>query len=60
MAFSSAANPPSCACQLGLCVHTYAETGKVNKLMRETIGRPTNNLITRTETTENIFTVIYA
>ena len=46
--------------ELGVCVHTYTETGKVNKLMRETIGRPTNGLITRKETGENIWSVIYA
>ena len=33
---------------------------QVNKLMRETIGRPTNNLISRSETNENMFTVVYA
>ena len=46
--------------ECALCVHTYTETGKVNKLMRETIGRPTNNLISREETTENHWGVIYA
>jgi len=46
--------------ELGLCAHTYTETAKVNKLMRETIGRPTNGLISRNETSENIFGVIYA
>lgn len=43
-----------------ICVHTYTETGKVNKLMRETTGRPTNNLISRSETDENMWGVIYA
>ena len=28
--------------ELGVCVHTYTETGKVNKLMRATSGRPTH------------------
>ena len=46
--------------EAGICAHTYCETGKVNKLMRETMGRPTNNLITRKETDENIFSIIYA
>ena len=46
--------------ECALCVHTYTETGKVNKLMRETTGRPTNNLISREETTENHWGVIYA
>ena len=46
--------------ELGVCVHTYTETGKVNKLMRETIGRPTNGLITRSETSENQWGIIYA
>ena len=43
-----------------VCAHTYTETGKVNKLMRECKGRPTNPLITRTETLENYWTLIYA
>ena len=46
--------------ELGVCVHTYTETGKVNKLMRETSGQPTNNLISRSETDENMWSVIYA
>ena len=46
--------------EVGVCVHTYTQTGKVNKLMRETIGRPTSNLITRSETTENLWCVLYA
>ena len=46
--------------ELGVCVHTYTETGKVNKLMRETIGRPTHGLISRNETSENAWCVIYA
>lgn len=43
-----------------VCAHTYHDTGKVNKLMRETMGRPTNNLISREETSENHFGVLYA
>ena len=43
-----------------VCCHTYVQTGKVNKLMRETMGRPTNNLISRSETTENMFQALYA
>lgn len=43
-----------------ICAHTYTETGKVNKLMRETVGRPTNGLISRSETDENMWTVLYA
>jgi len=46
--------------EVGVCVHTYTQTGKVNKLMRETIGRPTSNLISRNETDENMWSVIYA
>ena len=52
--------PTDFGTELGLCVHTYTETGKVNKLMRETVGRPTANLISRTETTENLWSVLYA
>jgi len=43
-----------------VCAHTYTEAGKVNKLMRETRGKPTNSLISRSETTENMWTVLYA
>jgi len=43
-----------------VCAHTYHDTGKVNKLMRETMGRPTSGLISRSETSENMWTVIYA
>ena len=43
-----------------VCAHTYHDTGKANKLMRETMGRPTNNLISREETSENHFGVLYA
>lgn len=43
-----------------VCAHTYTEAGKVNKLMRETRGRPTNSLISRSETDENMWSVIYA
>jgi len=46
--------------EYGVCAHTYVETGKVNKMMRETIGRPTHNLISRTETSENHWCVLYA
>ena len=46
--------------ELGVCVHTFTYTGKVNKLMRETNGKPTNPLISRTETDENVWGVIYA
>lgn len=46
--------------EFAVCAHTYTNTGKVNKLMRETIGRPTGNLISRSETTENLWTVTYA
>jgi len=52
--------PTDFGSELGVCVHTYVETTKVNKLMRETIGRPTNNLISRSETNENLWTVAYA
>ena len=47
--------------EYGVCAHTYTETGKVNKLMRETMGKPTMpGLITRAETDENLWTVLYA
>lgn len=46
--------------EYGVCAHTYVETGKVNKMMRETIGRPTHNLISRSETSENHWCVLYA
>jgi len=46
--------------EFGVCAHTYTETGKVNKLMRESKGRPTNNLISRSETTENLWSILYA
>jgi len=43
-----------------VCAHTYTEAGKVNKLMRETRGQPTNGLISRSETDENMWSVLYA
>jgi len=46
--------------EFGVCAHTYTETGKVNKLMRESMGRPTSSLISRTETTENLWSILYA
>ena len=46
--------------ELGVCVHTYYDTSKVNKMMRETIGRPTHGLISRNETEENYWGVVYA
>jgi len=52
--------PTDFGTEFGVCAHTYVETGKVNKMMRETMGRPTHNLITRSETQENAWTVLYA
>jgi hypothetical protein len=46
--------------EAAICAHTYTEAGKVNKLMRETRGQPTNSLISRSETDENLWTVLYA
>mmetsp|Transcript_40051 Transcript_40051/g.105897 ORF Transcript_40051/g.105897 Transcript_40051/m.105897 type:complete len:292 (-) Transcript_40051:396-1271(-) len=51
--------PTDFGVECGVCAHTFTETGKVNKLMRETMGRPTSNLISRSETTENQWTLIY-
>ena len=45
--------------ECGVCAHTFVDTGKVNKLMRETRGQPTNDLISRTETAENLWTIQY-
>jgi hypothetical protein len=52
--------PTDFGTEFGVCAHTYTETGKVNKLMRESMGRPTNNLITRAETDENFWSILYA
>jgi hypothetical protein len=52
--------PSDFGTELGVCAHTYTETGKVNKLMRESMGRPTSSLISRNETTENLWSVLYA
>ena len=52
--------PTDFGTEFGVCAHTYTDTGKVNKLMRESMGRPTNNLITRTETVENAWSILYA
>ena len=46
--------------EYGVCAHTFTETGKVNKLLREANGRPTANLLSRTETTENLWTLVFA
>lgn len=46
--------------ETGVCVHTYSQATKINKMMRECSGRPTNNLISRTETDENLFGFIYS
>ena len=53
--------PSDFGAEFGVCAHTYVETGKVNKLMRETMGRPTMpGLISQSETDENKWTVLYA
>ena len=53
--------PSDFGSEFGVCAHTYTETGKVNKLMRESMGRPTMpGLISQSETDENKWTVLYA
>jgi len=52
--------PTDFGLELGVCCHTYASAAKINKLMRETIGRPTNNLISREEADENMFGFVYS
>jgi len=51
--------PTDFGVECGVCAHTYTDTGKVNKLMRETIGRPSNGLISRSETTENLWSLVF-
>ena len=51
--------PTDFGMECGVCAHTYVETRKVNKLMRETLGRPTNGLISKTETTECLWTLVF-
>ena len=46
--------------ECAVCAHTYVQTSKVNKMMRETMGKPTSSLISQSETTENMWTVVYA
>ena len=46
--------------EYGVCCHTFVNTGKVNKLMRESMGRPTSSLISRSETAENLWSILYA
>jgi len=43
-----------------VCCHTFVQMGKVNKLMRETIGRPSSNFISRSEESENVWYAVYA
>lgn len=52
--------PTDFGSELGVCVHTFTEATKVNKLMRETTGKPSHNLISRTETDENLWCAFYA
>ena len=52
--------PTDFGTESGVCCHTYTETGKVNKLMRESMGRPTSSLISRSETAENLWSILYA
>jgi len=51
--------PTDFGAELGVCAHTYTAAKKVNKMMRETIGRPTHGLISRSEETENFWGIIY-
>ena len=46
--------------EAAVCAHTYTDASKVNKLKRESTGRPSSNLISRSETTENLWRAVYA
>ena len=52
--------PSEFGMEFGVCCHTFTELGKVNKLMREQRGRPTSDVISRTEQDENTWIAVYA
>jgi len=52
--------PSDFGMEYSVCCHTYTEMGKVNKLMRETLGRPSSDHISRSEQSENVWSAVYA
>ena len=42
-----------------VCCHTFTDMAKVSKLMRETRGKPTANVISKSETSENMWNAVY-
>jgi len=52
--------PSDFGMEYSVCCHTYTAAGKVNKLMRETMGRPSSDVISQSETSENSWSAVYA
>jgi len=52
--------PTDFGTEYAICCHTFTLMGKVNKLMRETRGKPSADILSRAEETENFFSAVYA
>ena len=52
--------PSDFGMEYGVCCHTFTEMGKVNKLMREARGRPSSDVLSRSEMKENMWCAVYA